>query len=43
MNNFQEKFKTLRREKGVSQEKLAGFLGVTFQAVSKWETGDSLR
>ena len=34
-----EKLKTLRREKGVSQEKLASYLDVSFQAVSKWENG----
>ncbi len=38
-----EKLKSLRAEKRVSQEKLAQYLNVSFQAVSKWETGDSLR
>lgn len=42
MNNFQEKLRSLRKEKGISQEKLANFLGVTFQAVSKWETGSAM-
>ena len=33
----------LRKAQGMTQEALAQKLGVTFQAVSKWETGDSLR
>ena len=33
-----EKIKALRKEKNISQESLGKVLGVTFQAVSKWET-----
>ncbi|HRY77203.1 MAG TPA: helix-turn-helix transcriptional regulator [Candidatus Izemoplasmatales bacterium] len=36
-----EKLKNLRFEKSVSQEKLAQYLNVSFQAVSKWETGNT--
>ncbi|MBQ8403835.1 MAG: helix-turn-helix transcriptional regulator [Clostridia bacterium] len=32
-----EKLKTLRKEKNISQEKLASFLEVSYQAISKWE------
>ena len=38
---FAEKLKKLRAEKKVSQEKLAQYLDVSSQAVSKWETGVS--
>lgn len=39
--NISEKIKALRKEKGVSQEKLAQYLNVSFQAVSKWENGNT--
>ena len=31
----------MRREKGITQEELASFIGVTKASVSKWETGQS--
>lgn len=36
-----ENIKRLRREKNLTQEALADFLGISFQAVSKWECGDA--
>lgn len=36
-----EMIKKLRTEKGISQEKLAERMGVSIQAVSKWENGGS--
>ena len=33
--------KTLRRQRNISQEVLAAALGVSIQAVSKWENGTS--
>ena len=38
---FSENMKRLRKERGLTQEALAGVLGVSFQAVSKWERGES--
>ena len=38
---FGEKVRSLRTERGLTQEKLADFLGVSFQAVSKWERGET--
>ena len=29
----------MRKEKGVKQEEVAGYVGVSAQAVSKWENG----
>ena len=40
--NLGEKIKSLRKKRGVSQEYLAERLGISFQAVSKWETGTTL-
>lgn len=38
---FQDKLQLFRKEKGISQEKLAEKLGVSRQAVAKWEVGQS--
>lgn len=37
-----ETLRTLRREKNITQEELASFLGISAQAVSKWERGDGM-
>ncbi len=39
--NFQEKLQSLRKENGLSQEDLAEKVGVSRQAVAKWELGQS--
>ena len=36
-----ENIRRFRREKGLTQEQLGDALGVSSQAVSKWETGIS--
>ncbi len=38
---FGENLKELRHKRNLTQEKLADFLGVSFQTVSKWERGDT--
>jgi len=37
-----DKIRTLRKARNISQEVLAQFLGVSFQAVSKWENGTTM-
>lgn len=39
--NFQDKLQILRKQKGMSQEKLAEKIGISRQAVAKWELGQS--
>ena len=38
--SFSDNLKVIRKEKNLSQEELAELLGVSRQAVSKWELGD---
>lgn len=37
-----EKIKSLRKQKNISQEVFANYLGVSFQAVSKWENSNTM-
>jgi transcriptional regulator with XRE-family HTH domain len=39
--SFQEKLQVLRRERGLSQENLAESIGISRQAIAKWESGKS--
>ncbi len=39
---LQEHIRTLRKERGLSQEALAEALGVSRQAITKWEDGSAL-
>ncbi len=39
--SFAERIAALRKQKGFTQDALANQLGITFQAVSKWENGAS--
>lgn len=43
MTVFAKQLKQLRQEKAFSQESLAQELFISRQAISKWETGGSLR
>ena len=40
--NFSEKLKEIRKNEGLSQDQLAEKIGVSRQAVTKWETGKGL-
>ncbi|MCL2286268.1 MAG: helix-turn-helix domain-containing protein [Firmicutes bacterium] len=40
--NIGKKIRNLRKERDVTQEKLAEYLGISYQAVSKWENGSAL-
>ena len=42
MTDLGEKIKSLRKQKNVSQEVFANYLGISFQAVSKWENKNTL-
>ena len=41
--SFQENLIRARKARGMTQEELAARLSISRQAVSKWETGESLR
>ena len=40
--NIGNKIKELRKQRGITQEQLANSINISFQAVSKWETGVAL-
>lgn len=40
--NFSDKLKEIRKNEGLSQEQLADKIGVSRQAITKWETGKGL-
>ena len=40
--NIGNKIKTLRKQRGITQEQLAESIGISFQAVSKWENNIAL-
>ncbi len=42
MLNIGDKIKSLRKQQDVTQEKLAAYLSISYQAVSKWENGTAL-
>jgi len=42
MSNFSQNLSRIRRQQGLTQQDLAEQLNLTFQAISKWETGQSL-
>ena len=39
MNHIGQRIRELRRKNDLTQEKMADYLGVTYQSVSKWECG----
>ena len=39
MQNIGQRIKEFRRRSGLTQEKLADYLGITYKSVSKWECG----
>lgn len=41
MNGFAERLAAVRRQKGMTQNEVAERLGVSFQAVSLWERGET--
>ena len=40
--NIGNKIKELRKQRGITQEQLANSIGISFQAISKWENNIAL-